>query len=286
MTETIHRHRRTGTVDEARLGAMTERLRRRARTLGTSGTSFALALSESRTVLTARLVVDPLASGMLTWDAAVTALQFSQGAFAAAGRSGGTVECRVMDEPRSVTATGPRFYTDATNWLYAFWLAVICRDQARVTRLCEVPPEVLRTTEVRADEYLYDWTDTLRAYGLRQPGLVEKLGRTIRGASLDVPVVAPRNLLRDVLFPPIALFRQFLREDHDAFNTALREALHLHRAYWSADEQRADDFDGVVSFGLLAVTCLAHDAGFPVDVESEYLPEHLLKGSWVGMYEI
>ncbi|MGW3335854.1 immunity 49 family protein [Streptomyces sp. NPDC001009] len=76
----------------------------------------------------------------------------------------------------------------------------------------------------------------------------------------------------------IAHFRQFLREDHDAFDTVLREALRLHRAYWSADEQRADDFDGV-PFGLLAVTCLTHDAGFPVDVESDYLPEHLLEGS-------
>lgn len=286
MTETIPRHRRTGTVDEATLGVMRERLRRRAQTLGASGMSFALALSESRTVLAARLVVDPLASGMLTWDAAVTAMQFSQAAFVAAGRSEGTVECRVMDEPRPVTATGPQFYTDAGNWLYAFYLAVICRDQARVTKLCEVPLETLRAAEARADEYLYDWVDTLRAYGLTQPGLLEKLGRTIRGAAAEEAVVSPTDLLRDVLFPPFALFRQFLREDHDAFNTVLREALWRHRAYWSADEQRADDFDGVVSFGLLAVTCLAHDAGFPVDVESDYLPEHLLEGSWVGMYEV
>ncbi|MFI9287832.1 Imm49 family immunity protein [Streptomyces werraensis] len=35
---------------------------------------------------------------------------------------------------------------------------------------------------------------------------------------------------------------------------------------------------------LLALTCLAYDAGRPIEVESEYLPEHLLKRSWLGEF--
>ncbi|MGW7594442.1 Imm49 family immunity protein [Streptomyces rubiginosohelvolus] len=34
----------------------------------------------------------------------------------------------------------------------------------------------------------------------------------------------------------------------------------------------------------MAITCLAFDAGFPIEVESDYLPAHLLNRSWVGEF--
>ncbi|MFF4797231.1 Imm49 family immunity protein [Streptomyces sp. NPDC001351] len=32
----------------------------------------------------------------------------------------------------------------------------------------------------------------------------------------------------------------------------------------------------------LALTCMARDTDFPIDVESEYLPEELLRFGWAG----
>ncbi|WP_338897446.1 Imm49 family immunity protein [Streptomyces sp. TG1A-60] len=44
--------------------------------------------------------------------------------------------------------------------------------------------------------------------------------------------------------------------------------------------------DGAVALGPLAVACLAYDVGMQVEVESEYLPRHLLERAWVGEFEM
>ncbi|MFD8910705.1 immunity 49 family protein [Streptomyces sp. NPDC059575] len=286
MTEAVTRHRRPGVVDVAAVQRLAEDVKSDAQRLGASTTVLAFAVDESLTLLEARLIIDPQASELPTWEAAVTAMQVRQAAFAAAVRTEGVVRCRIVGEVRSIPATGPQFYANAGNWLSAFWLAIVCRDQVRMTELCEVPLEVLRASGVRGDEYVYSWIDVLQTYWLERPGLVEKLGSAIDNSFPEVATIAPRDLLQNVLYPPISLFCQFLRKDHGAFNVALTEALQLHRAYWTADDERANDFAGVVSFSLLAITCLAHDAGFPIDVESDYLPKHLLERDWVGEFEV
>ncbi|MEU4149570.1 immunity 49 family protein [Streptomyces sp. NPDC026659] len=265
---------------------MAEEVKSDAQSLGASTTAFAFAVDESLTLLEARLIIDPQASELPTWEAAVTAMQIRQAAFAAAARTQGAVQCRIVGEVRSIPATGPQFYANAGNWLSAFWLAIVCRDQARMTELCEVPLQVLRASGVRGDEYVYNWIDALQTYWMERPGLVEKLGSAIDNSFPEVAMIAPRDLLQNVLYPPINLFYQFLRKDHSAFNVALMEALQLHRTYWTADDERANEFAGVVSFSLLAITCLAYDAGFPIDVESDYLPKHLLERDWVGEFEV
>ncbi|MFJ9084418.1 Imm49 family immunity protein [Streptomyces sp. NPDC102384] len=64
------------------------------------------------------------------------------------------------------------------------------------------------------------------------------------------------------------------------------EALQLHKSYWTIDEKRANDLGGTVALALLAITCLACDAGFPITVESDYLPGHLLDREWVSEFEV
>ncbi|WP_349632832.1 hypothetical protein [Streptomyces sp. ML-6] len=32
------------------------------------------------------------------------------------------------------------------------------------------------------------------------------------------------------------------------------------------------------------MACLAHDSKFPIGVESDYLPQHLLQHSWLGEF--
>nr|WP_255218454.1 Imm49 family immunity protein [Nocardia abscessus] len=54
------------------------------------------------------------------------------------------------------------------------------------------------------------------------------------------------------------------------------------REYWTATEDRAMSSEGLVALDLLAIACLAYDAGFPIDIESEYLPTALLEYAWVG----
>ncbi|MZE79363.1 immunity 49 family protein [Streptomyces xinghaiensis] len=243
-----------------------------------------MAFSGSVLSLHARCVVDPRAAAVETWEAAVNAMQLGSALFAVTGVSEGRVECRINRKVRSLPATGPMSTADAGNWLTAFWLAVICRERQRMTQLCEVPLERLRSPEGQYDEYIYHWVDTLQTYWLRRPGLVEKLTATFEASDPSVARIAPKDLLQGLLYPPINLFYHFVRRDEAGFSPALVEALKLHQAYWTLTEERVTDIDGSIALGPLAIASLAYDGELPIEVESEYLPKHLLQHSWLGEF--
>lgn len=234
--------------------------------------------------LRARCVIDPGAAALETWEAAVTAAQSGSALFAVTGVAEGTVECRIARKVRSLRAVGPLPAADAGTWLQAFWLAVICREQGRMTQLCEIPLDRLRAPEGQYDAYIYHWVDTLQTYWLRRPGLVEKLTDTFRAADRSTAHVAPRDLLDGILYPPIQLFYRLVIKDEEGFGPALVDALKLHHAYWTLNEDRKSDLDGSIALGPLAVACLAHDGKIPIGVESEYLPKHLLERGWLGEF--
>ncbi|MEU8590173.1 immunity 49 family protein [Streptomyces sp. NPDC048664] len=285
MTTRVARHARPKALDEAAVQVLAEDLQESVADLGRSAAAFGLALDESLSLVQARAVLDPDASELDTWEAAVAAMQLGTAAFAAAQLTEGTIECRIMDEMRIIPATGPQFYANAGEWLTTLWLVIVCRDQQRMDAMCGVPVELLRASGAHGDEYVYRWVDSLQTYWCERPGLIEKLQSAIEASYPEVASIAPRDLLQNVLYQPINLFSYFLRKDHAGFNSALIEALELHKAYWTATAERSRDLNGVIALGLLAMACLAYDAGFPIDVESEYLPKSLLDRSWVGEFE-
>ncbi|MFG2667394.1 immunity 49 family protein [Streptomyces sp. NPDC048387] len=236
--------------------------------------------------LNARFTVDPQAGSLETWEAAVAAAQLGAAVFRTAGMTEGTAELRILHAMHTLPATGPMPYAHAQAWIEAFWYAIITRDQPKMTALCELPLDVLRASGADHDDYLYHWVGALQAYWLKRPELVPELTLTFQRSHPDVAVIAGRDYIQQVAYPPINLFYKFLQKDEEGFHTALVEALELHKRYWTATPERAEDIDGLVPFGILAVTCLAYDGGIPVEVESPYLPEHLLKRSWVGEFEV
>ncbi|MEV0370623.1 immunity 49 family protein [Streptomyces sp. NPDC050636] len=234
--------------------------------------------------LRAHCVIDPRAAAVETWEAAVNAMQVGSALFAVTGMSEGAVQCRINRKLRTLPAIGPQSTADAGNWLTAFWLAVICREQQRMTQLCEIPLDRLRSPEGQYDEYIYHWVDMLQTYWLRRPGLAEKLTATLRASDPAVARIAPQDLLQGLLYPPINLFYHFVRRDVEGFSPALVEALKLHKTYWTMDEARETDIDGSIALGPLAIACLAYDGDIPIEVESEYLPKHLLQHGWLGEF--
>ncbi|MFD6968335.1 immunity 49 family protein [Streptomyces sp. NPDC059979] len=232
----------------------------------------------------ARCAIDPRAALVETWEATVNAMQVGSALFAVTGVSEGTVECRINRKLRTLPAVGPLSTADAGKWLSAFWLAVICRDQARMTQLCEIPLERLRSPEGQYDDYVYHWVDVLQTYWLRRPSLVDKLITTIETSNPEMARIAPRDLLQGVLYPPINLFYHFIRRDEEGFSPALADALKLHKAYWTLDDERQSNYRSSIALGPLAIACLAYDGGIPIDVESDYLPRHLLTRGWLGEF--
>ncbi|MFF8715676.1 immunity 49 family protein [Streptomyces sp. NPDC015184] len=243
------------------------------------------AFSSAILSLRAHCVSDPRAAAAETWDATVNAMQLGSALFAVTGITEGTIECRINRKLRNLPAArGPRSSANAGNWLSAFWLAVICREQQRMTQLCEIPLERLRAPEGAYDEYIYHWVDTLQTYWLRRPGLAEKLTTAIEMTDPTIARIAPLDLLQGQLYPPINLFYHFVTRDLEGFTPALIETLKLHQAYWTLTEERTTDINGSIALGPLAIACLAYDGKFPIGVESGYLPKHLLQHTWLGEF--
>ncbi|MFF4156585.1 immunity 49 family protein [Streptomyces sp. NPDC001678] len=245
---------------------------------------FERALGITLTVAKSRCALDPLSGELPTWEAWVTAMQVGSAMFASARTAEGTVRCRISDKDRGIPATGPQPYADAGNWLSAFYLAIICREQDRMTELCSVPVSLLRESGAIYDEYIYAWVETLQAFWLNRPGLGEKLVEAVEGTKPEAARIATPEMMLKILYPPLELLHRFIRQDHAQFNVALSDALTWHKEFWTADEDRAMRSDGLVALGPLAIACLAFDSGYPIEVQSEYLPKALLEGAWLGEF--
>lgn len=249
--------------------------------LEAGSTNLGDALGTSLTLAKGRCLVDPRGAIFPTWDAWVTAMQVGSAVFAAATTTEDRVQCRIAHKDLILQATGPQWYVHPGAWINAFYLAVVCREKDRITALCRVPVSLLRENGSRFEEYHYAWIETLQAYWLGEQDLVAKLVAAVDGT--DPEAVADPETVSKLLYPPMEMFHRFIRKDHAGFNQALADALQLHKDYWS-EESRAVQASGLVALAPLAIACFAHDAGIPVEVESEYLPAVLLGRNWCGEF--
>lgn len=242
------------------------------------------ALDYTLTVAKWRCLSDPAAEQFVTWEAWVTAMQVGCALFDAGMATEGPVPCRigVDGEVKNLPATGPQEYLHAGNWLTAYYLAVVCRENERVDRLARVPVSFLRASGVEFDEYIYACVETLQHAWFRRREMWDTLVTAVNATDPDPAHIAGRELMLKILYPPLELFHRYQRQDAERFNAALVDALTWHKEYWSADESRSKDGEGLVALAPLAIARMARDAGIPIGVESEYLPSELLKFGWVG----
>ncbi|MFE3188724.1 immunity 49 family protein [Nocardia sp. NPDC059240] len=232
-----------------------------------------------------RSAIDPTARKVETWQAYVQVMQASSAIFAIAGKADGMIEVRYADRTLTLPAGATRGIADAGNWVTAFFFAIMGRDQARLDMLCDVPIDLLRTSGSVYDEYIYHWVDTLQTYWSEGSDIGAKLRAAFEGTDPANARYAPPDLMLQLLYPPIDLFYRFLAEQHEEFNNGLAQALQLHDTFWDSDhDDRRDDRDGMIAAGPLAMTCLAYDAGLSIDVESDYLPRHIVQRSWLGEF--
>ena len=244
---------------------------------------FSNILASAINLLGRRCVVDTEADKLETWEACVTAMQVGSALFASAQATTGSIEYRIGHKMHPIRAGAlPRAH--AGNWLNAFWLACICREKKRMTELCQFPTSKLRQADGVLDEYIYDWVEALQAYWLKRPEFGDKLVTAVEKTDPAALRHAPRDGVLQIMYPPMNLLTQLARGDQNKFNTELAKALEWHKDYWTRDEDRALDTEGLVALGPLAVSCLAVQAGFTITVESEYLPKHLLEGAWINEF--
>jgi hypothetical protein len=229
-------------------------------------------------------LADPMAEEIATWDAWVTTMQVGSALFISGTATEGPVPCRIgtQGEVKQLPATGPQEYLHAGNWLTSFYLAAICRENGRLDRLARVPISFLRASGAEFDDYIYAWVETLQNAWFRRSETWETLATAINGTDPNAEHIASAELMLKILYPPLEMFHRYQRQDAAQFNEALTKALTWHKEYWTADETRSLSGEGLVALGPLAIACMAHDAGIPIEVESEYIPVALLERDRVG----
>ncbi|MER6352623.1 immunity 49 family protein [Streptomyces sp. NPDC001634] len=232
------------------------------------GSAFASALALAHT----RCAADPEVSHIDTWDAWATAVQLGSALFTGSQPQ----ECHLGEDLAvQLPAMPAEPPADARAWLDALYLAIVCRQMDRISRLCEVPPTRLREDD-SVDEYVLHWIDTLQTYfspdRSSMDGVVETLVATMQTSGPDGVTHAPLDFVNRIDYQPVALFHRLIARDHDAFAKALAEALSDHGGYWGESAApRAQ-----VALGPLAMASLAYDYGFPIDPKQRYLPTYLL----------
>ncbi|MGW7366466.1 immunity 49 family protein [Streptomyces sp. NPDC054841] len=283
MATTVPRHGySTDDVPEA-LKALDEAVTWMLSEFEGSDTVRAQVLSTTLTLAKAHCAKDPEATKFETWEAWVTAMQTGSALFSAVtAGAGSTVTVRIKGQEKALPATGPRSHLNPGTWVTSFFLAMVCRENERLNKLAQVPVSLLRESGAVFDEYIYSWVETLQSFWLGRQDVGDKLVAAVDGTSPEAARYADPELMAKILYPPVILFYRYLRQDHEEFDIALADALRWHKEYWTATEDRAMSTDGLVALGPLAVACLARDAGFPIDIESEYLPKSLLEFAWVG----
>ncbi|THA33505.1 immunity 49 family protein [Streptomyces sp. A1547] len=233
-----------------------------------------------------RCLQDPRSDELETWESWVLAMQVGSALFAAGTAQEGPVPLRIgiLDEVRRLPVTGPQDYLHAGNWLTAFYLAVICRENDRLKQLAQVPVEFLRASGAEFDEYVYAWIGTLQNFWFGRQETWDTLLTAVQGTAPEQARIADADLMLKILYPPLELFQLYLRREDQAFNESLVQALTWHKEYWTANEACALSGDGLVAVAPLAIACMAYDADMAIGVESEYLPKHLIRRSWVGEF--
>ncbi|MFE5723874.1 immunity 49 family protein [Streptomyces erythrochromogenes] len=233
------------------------------------GDAFASALALAHV----RCGADPVASELVTWDAWETAVRLGSALF-----TGSESEQWYLGEENTLRlpAAPAAPPADARAWLDAVYLALACRAHDRVARLCRVPLETLRQDDT-VDAYVLHWVDTLQTClsGGAGDAVVEKLLATVQASLPEKLTHSPDGFVNRVDYQPVELFHRLFTRDREAFGAALTEALAEHGGYWAESAApRAR-----VALGPLAMACLAHDQGFPIDPERlPHLPRYLVDG--------
>lgn len=240
------------------------------------------------------IAVDPNAAESFTWEFWTTWMQVAEASFAMSTiPPGETVQRRIDGQVRTLHHLTPGPECNAGTWLTAFSLAVSCRDEERVRFLCQIPVSFIREAgEARGgghDEYIYPWVAAIQDFILNRPTLGDNLFETMRLAEPEHADISSPEDLSIFVFPAVNALYRLAEKDTDKFNDAMEQGIRLFHDYYTADEERSKSREGAVPLELLGVACLAYDTAqvdpdFHFDVESGYLPKHLLQRSWYGEF--
>jgi hypothetical protein len=173
--------------------------------------------------------------------------------------------------------TGPTSAAHVDAWRAGFYLACIARERAALDALCSAPIDLLRRSSGPVEDCQYLVVDALQGWWQRDSDAGLRLRTALDASAPDELHGVADDLVLELLRPELELLSWFMLGQPEGLSDALAAALEHHRVFWSTGSRRTDP-DGYLALGPLAVASLAHDAGWAIAVESDYLPVRLYRG--------
>ncbi|WP_116947973.1 immunity 49 family protein [Jiangella endophytica] len=173
----------------------------------------------------------------------------------------------------------PRAIVQATH------AALATRDAVALELFAAVPLERTTREPVSSEDTAYGLAHARGLQALLRGDAAgnDLLLEALNGCGSNGLHPAARDYALFLVSPEIELTLLHLQPDGDGFDRALRNALTLHRRYWTEveatpGEPQDSDPAGFLALGPLAWAALRHDHGLPSAVWSDYLPASVIAG--------
>jgi hypothetical protein len=168
----------------------------------------------------------------------------------------------------------------ADRWLNGFFLAVLCRDVESQQLLERVTPEMLRGGASERPEYEYRFAEAVLAvFAGDKKGAADKV---IAAMEATDPERIPSPQVPAALSLGVPLISAFwsalAKTAKKSFQEALTFAIVRHKEYWADEGLGEKAYEGFLSIPLLGVAALAYDQDVPFEVDSDYVPQSLVRG--------
>jgi len=177
------------------------------------------------------------------------------------------------------------FYFD--RWLRHLCVAITLRDNAAIQFLCSIKKEAfqnVRLANMPIDDVLMDFIQGMFDPEADHRSLILNM---MESTGPENYTQMRANYVAQILLPMANLFMMALTNaDEEKYHEVWRNAVSSHQEYWSSDTELAEDYQGWISFPILAASVLMFDKkGYKLpsdlsDAEKIYVPEWLVYGDF------
>jgi hypothetical protein len=170
------------------------------------------------------------------------------------------------------------------DFITAFYIAMAVQEKPVLDTLAKVDINTLHMLSFRPEEYVFHWARTLQGFHLGgAPWLEQEFLAAFKGTDPGVLKYGAVGYALNIAFPAMELF---IATDEGAgrFNQVLGKALEAHKFFYGKDEQnpgedQSNDPRGYIALGPLAFAATMAARGWPITVQSDYLPRCLIDGA-------
>ena len=186
---------------------------------------------------------------------------------------------KIFDLP-AVTWNGLGMLEDGrahpSQWLDAYFLAVITRDSESMDSLANFPVEIMKQSATKADPVLYSLVEVFQAYHHRHPDYPKMLNDTMKELIADGD-----DWSLHVGMGYLETFAALTTDIGFDFNETLEKNVQLQEKYWiNASGPDTVPVESFLPLQLLGMACMWRDMGNTVTVESDSLPRFLIEGTY------